>query len=52
MFLALQRTANEILMSTCRVFETNNATVHSRLLPVLERLLQFTPDDSRPLNVQ
>jgi len=34
-----------------RGFETDALPVHSSLLPVLGRLLQFTPDDVRRLHV-
>jgi hypothetical protein len=46
----LQVTA--LLLLPCSGFETDKLPVHSSLVPVLARLLSFTPNDLRRLDVR
>lgn len=40
------------LLCLCSGFETDKLPVHSSLVPVLARLLSFTPNDLRRLDVR
>lgn len=48
----LQRKRHPPAVLLCSGFETDKLPVHSSLVPVLARLLSFTPDDLRRLDVR